>query len=104
MASSVSSEWAFSSAGITICKRRNRLDADIVEALQCLKSLLHQDLMAWDVITIADEELELDSADLQPVNQDNTTIEVVGASDETDDLGWGAGDDADADNTEIEIV
>ena len=104
MASSVSSEWAFSSAGITICKRCNRLDADIVEALQCLKSLLHQDLMVWDVITIADEELELDSANLQPVNQDNTTIKVVGASDKTDDLGWGAGDNADADNTEIEIV
>jgi hypothetical protein len=33
MASSVSSKRAFSSAGITICKRRNRLDEDIVEAL-----------------------------------------------------------------------
>ena len=104
MASSVSSEWTFSLAGITICKRCNHLDADIIEALQCLKSLLHQDLMVQDVITIANGELELDSANLQPVNQDNMTIEVVGASDETDDLGWGAGDDTDADNTEIEIV
>ncbi|PCH40503.1 hypothetical protein WOLCODRAFT_57295, partial [Wolfiporia cocos MD-104 SS10] len=37
MASSVSSERAFSSAGITISKRRNHLKADIVEALQLLK-------------------------------------------------------------------
>ena len=37
MASSVSAERAFSSAGITITKRRNRLKGDIVEALQILK-------------------------------------------------------------------
>ncbi|KAJ8503453.1 hypothetical protein ONZ45_g10852 [Pleurotus djamor] len=37
MASSVSSERAFSAAGITLSKRRNRLKADIVEALQFLK-------------------------------------------------------------------
>ncbi|EIW62610.1 hATC-domain-containing protein, partial [Trametes versicolor FP-101664 SS1] len=45
MAASVSSERAFSAAGITIDKRRNRLNADIVEALQCLKSLLYQQLL-----------------------------------------------------------
>ena len=33
MGSSVSSERAFSSAGITISKRRNRLQADVVEAV-----------------------------------------------------------------------
>ena len=76
MASSISSEQAFSSAGITICKWRNHLDADIVEALQCLKLLIHQDLMAQDVVTITDEEQELDSADLQPANQDNMTNKV----------------------------
>ena len=43
MASSVSSERAFSSAGITISKRRNRLKADIVEALQVLKCLIRRD-------------------------------------------------------------
>ncbi len=37
MVSSVSSEHAFSSAGITITKRRNRLKGDVVEALQFLK-------------------------------------------------------------------
>ncbi|PPQ88604.1 hypothetical protein CVT26_004368, partial [Gymnopilus dilepis] len=36
MASSVSSERAFSSAGITISKRRSRLKGDIVEAIECL--------------------------------------------------------------------
>jgi hypothetical protein len=45
MGSSVSSERAFSSAGITITKRRNRLQADIVEALQFLKCLLRKDLI-----------------------------------------------------------
>ncbi|KJA12796.1 hypothetical protein HYPSUDRAFT_113732, partial [Hypholoma sublateritium FD-334 SS-4] len=37
MGSSVSSERAFSAAGITISKRRNRLKADIVEALEFMK-------------------------------------------------------------------
>ncbi len=45
MASSVSSERAFSSAGITISKRRNRLKGDIVEALQFLKCLVRKDLV-----------------------------------------------------------
>jgi len=45
MASSVSSERAFSSAGITISKRRNRLKGDIVEALQYLKCAIRQDLL-----------------------------------------------------------
>jgi hypothetical protein len=37
MASSVSSERAFSQGGITISKRRSSLKGDIVEALQCIK-------------------------------------------------------------------
>jgi hAT family C-terminal dimerisation region len=45
MASSVSSERAFSSAGITISRRRNRLKPDIVEAPQCLKCLFRHDLI-----------------------------------------------------------
>jgi hAT family C-terminal dimerisation region len=45
MASSVSSERAFSSAGITISKRRNHLKGDIVEALQCLKCMIHKNLI-----------------------------------------------------------
>jgi len=45
MASSVSSERVFSSAGITISKRRSRLKADVVEALQCLKCMLRHELI-----------------------------------------------------------
>ncbi|EMD37571.1 hypothetical protein CERSUDRAFT_65209 [Gelatoporia subvermispora B] len=47
MATSVSSERAFSSAGITITKRRNRLKGDIVEALQLLKSALRKSLFLF---------------------------------------------------------
>jgi hypothetical protein len=45
MASSVSSEWAFSSAALTIAKRHNRLKGDVVEALQVMKCLLCHDLV-----------------------------------------------------------
>ena len=45
MASSVLSERAFSSAGITISKRCSRLKGDIVEALQCLKCMLRHELI-----------------------------------------------------------
>ena len=45
MASSVLSERAFSSAGITISKHCNRLKGDIVEALQFLKCLIRCDLI-----------------------------------------------------------
>ena len=45
MSTSVSCERAFSSAGITISKRRNRLKPDIGEALQCLKCLIKHDLL-----------------------------------------------------------
>ena len=53
MASSVSSERAFSSARITICKRRNWLDGDIVKALQCLKALLQQDITLRFIPSVA---------------------------------------------------
>lgn len=60
MASSVSSECAFSSAGITISKRRNRLKADIVEALQCLKCLYHNDLIFRDTVDTTHVEQEME--------------------------------------------
>ncbi len=56
MASSVSSERAFSSAGITISKRRNRLKADLVEALQGLKCLFRTDLLFREGVTVASEK------------------------------------------------
>ena len=45
MASSVSSERAFSQGGITISKHRNRLKGDIVEALQCIKCAIRHGLL-----------------------------------------------------------
>ena len=60
MATSVSSERAFSAAGLTISKRRNRLKGDIVEALQCLKCLYRNDLLfrELETTTMAREEEE----------------------------------------------
>lgn len=66
MASSVSSERAFSSAGITISKRRNRLKSDVVEALQFLKCLMLKDVLFREDPTVS-AELELDdSSDVEP--------------------------------------
>jgi hypothetical protein len=45
MASSVSSERAFSQGGITISKRCSCLKGDIVEALQCIKCAMRHDLL-----------------------------------------------------------
>ena len=77
MASSVSSERAFSSAGITISKRRNRLKGDIVEALQCLKCMIHKNLIfRFDpTISIADEIVEEDDilADIGDDIEPNST-------------------------------
>ena len=64
MASSVSSERAFSSAGITISKRRNRLKGDIVEALECIKCLLHHDLIFRSTITLDQVEKELEDVEV----------------------------------------
>ncbi|KAJ2911647.1 hypothetical protein MD484_g8767, partial [Candolleomyces efflorescens] len=58
MASSVSSERAFSAAGITISKRRNSLKSDIVEALQVLKSLINSDLIFREPDVTTDWEFE----------------------------------------------
>ena len=59
MASSVLSEHAFSSAGITLSKRHNQLKGDIVEALQCLKCMYHNNLIFQEVVVAKDEEAEL---------------------------------------------
>jgi hypothetical protein len=45
MASSVSSERAFSAAALTITKRHNRLKGDVVEAIQVLHMLYNCGLM-----------------------------------------------------------
>lgn len=60
MATSVSSERAFSSAGITVTKRRNRLKGDIVEALQVLKSAFRDCLFFFQAGPASVTEMELD--------------------------------------------
>ena len=68
MGSSVSSERAFSSAGITISKRRNRLKGDVVEALQFIKSLLQKELIYREPqpSSILEQELDLIEDDGDP--------------------------------------
>lgn len=62
MASSVSSERAFFSAGITISKCRNRLKGDIVEALQFLKCFIRRDfLFRIPEVLVDDEEQEVEA-------------------------------------------
>ena len=78
MASSVSSEHAFSSAGITISKRRNRLKGDIVEALQCLKCIYHEDLIFRDVELSVDVEGEMENTEY--FDQDQSTAEACNSA------------------------
>lgn len=59
MSSSVSSEHAFSSAGLTVTDRRNRLKGDIMEALQVMKAVFKGsgDVMKDIGITLEEELL-----------------------------------------------
>lgn len=67
MGSSVSSERAFSSAGITISKRRNCLKNDIVEALQFRKAMLRSEILFRELpSTILEEELGIYDEDNDP--------------------------------------
>ena len=59
----MSSERAFSSAGITISKRRNRLKADVVEALQGLKCMICHDVLFREHPTASSELSDEDEAD-----------------------------------------
>ena len=62
-----------------ISKRHNRLDADIVKALQCLKLLIpQQDLISRTFPSLAEEEFAMDDADLQCANQGGTSEDVIG--------------------------
>ena len=63
MASSVSSEQAFSAAGITISKWRNCLKGDIVEAIEFLKAFCVQDLLYWEPAPTASLEDEMEIID-----------------------------------------
>jgi hypothetical protein len=93
MASSVSSERAFSSAGITISKRRSRLKGDIVEALQFLKCLLRKDLIfrtdpsiASDTDPEDDELIEVGNGPLTPQTELSASWDELLLDEEDDDL------------------
>jgi hypothetical protein len=83
MASSVSSERAFSSAGITISKRRNRLKPDIVEALQFLKCSYHRDLLFREEASAQHEIDGLEYEDMDEIvdeNEEDGGVVVVGVN------------------------
>ncbi len=63
MASSVSSEQAFSQGGITITKCHNCLKGNIVKALQCIKCAICHDLIFCEPgpSSILEEESEAKS-------------------------------------------
>ena len=63
MASSVSSERAFSQGGITVSKRWSCLKGDIVEALQCIKCAIRHDLHFQDSAPSSALEAQLDLID-----------------------------------------
>jgi hypothetical protein len=81
MASSVSSERAFSSAGITISKRRNRLKDDIVEALQILKCFYQNDLIFREVLTSTEEEMDME---LEPT----LDVDIGEQEDDREEFSW----------------
>lgn len=61
MASSVSSKCAFLAAGMTITKCRNRLKADMVEALQVLHFIYQWDLIFREPAPTSILEVELEA-------------------------------------------
>ena len=84
MASSVSSERAFSQGGITISKRHSQLKNDIVEALQCVKCALHHDLLFREPgpSSLVEEESDEFEIDVEPGG--------VAEGDEIEEEGWEA--------------
>ena len=86
MASSVSSERAFSSAGITISKRRNRLKGDIVEALQCLKCMIRKNMIFRQdpTSTIAKEIADLEDVPENELKAESSSDEMVLLDEEVD--------------------
>jgi hypothetical protein len=94
MASSVSSERAFSQGGITLSKRRSRLKGDIVEALQCVKCCLRNDLLFREpgpssVGEVEHNEFEMEGEDGQEEKDDDAddnTWENLFLEEDDDDL------------------
>ena len=61
MASSISSKHAFLAVGITISKRCNQLQGDIIEAIEVNKSLKHHNLLFRKVLDMEQVEKELEN-------------------------------------------
>ena len=96
MASSVSSERAFSSAGIIISKQRNRLGPDLVEALQFLKCWFRHDLIFREDPTIASEYNARHQAKQNEGNEDGWDEKLLDdGEDDTMDLETDGDDDND---------
>ena len=78
MGSSVFSERAFSAAGITISKRCNHLKADIVEALEFLKSIYVKDLIYREPTpsSVLEDELEVFDDNGDPDWEDEQEIQA----------------------------
>src|SRR5690348_12462146 len=88
MASSVSSERAFSQGRITISKRRSTLKGDIVEALQCIKCAVRHDLLFKAAAPSSTVEAELNET-----SKDGEEGADNGSGDEVEELdaeeeGW----------------
>ena len=99
MASSISSEWAFSQGGITIGKHRNQLKRDIVEALQCIKCAVHHDLLFREPGPSSVEE-DHDDYEIETDSNEKPT------EDEDEEEGWEAlflDDDDDSVESDFEI-
>ncbi|KAF5340659.1 hypothetical protein D9611_007287 [Ephemerocybe angulata] len=89
MASSVSSERAFSAAGITISKRRNRLLPDLVEALQFMKCHLRKDVIFREGLSsVTEAELEVvdDDGDAEWEEEIEPGVWDGGLGDDDDDV------------------
>jgi 3'-phosphoadenosine 5'-phosphosulfate sulfotransferase len=82
MASSVSSERAFSQGGITVSKRRNRLKGDIVEALQCIKCAIRHDLLFRDSAPSSVLEAQLEAGEDEDSGGDDDDVDM------SDEQGW----------------
>jgi len=80
MASSISSERAFSLAGITISKRCNRLKPDVVEALQVLKCSYHHDLLFRE-----EASTQIEVEDLENYGGEDSAKEMIA---ERPEGGW----------------
>jgi hypothetical protein len=102
MASSVSSERAFSSAGITISKRHNRLKPDVVEALQFLKCAYYHNLIFREEMTA---NLELEEMEDDIKGEEVNREEERGWDDLVEDLPIDEGfDDDDGDEIYVQTL